>query len=77
MLPHRVAIVFNVGPEKFALIALVAMVVLGPEKLPGAARTFGQFLHQFRQVQANLRAEVENAMRIPDHEPPAGPDAGE
>jgi sec-independent protein translocase protein TatB len=67
--------VFGIGPEKFAVIALIAMVLLGPDKLPSAARTVGGFLRQFRQIQANLRAEIEHAMRLPDGETPDAPPA--
>jgi sec-independent protein translocase protein TatB len=67
--------VFGIGPEKFIVIAVIAMVLLGPDKLPSAARTVGGLMHQFRQIQANLRAEMENAMRLPDATAPDAPPA--
>ena len=60
---------FNVSGGKFAVIALVAMVVLGPEKLPNAARQVGRFLRQFQQIRANLEAEVRNAVRLTEERP--------
>ena len=60
---------FNVSGGKFAVIALVAMIVLGPEKLPNAARQVGRFLRQFQQIRANLEAEVRNAVRLTEERP--------
>ena len=60
---------FNVSGGKFAVIALVAMVVLGPEKLPNAARQVGRFLRQFQQIRANLEAEIRNAVRLTEERP--------
>ena len=33
---------FNVGPEKLLLLFIIALIVLGPSKLPDAARTLGR-----------------------------------
>jgi len=57
---------FNVSGGKFAVIALVAMVVLGPDKLPNAARQLGRFLRQFQQIRANLEAQVRDAINLSD-----------
>ena len=66
---------FNVSGGKFAVIALVAMVVLGPDKLPSAARQLGRFLRQFQQIRANLEAEVRSAIHLAD-EAPSSTDPG-
>jgi len=66
---------FNVSGGKFAVIALVAMVVLGPDKLPNAARQLGRFLRQFQQIRANLEAEVRSAIHLAD-ETPSSTDPG-
>ncbi len=71
---------FNVSGGKFAVIALIAMVVLGPDKLPNAARQVGRFLRQFQQIRTNLEREVRNAIRLneehpsPTDSPPATPE---
>ena len=49
---------------KLVLLALIALIVLGPEKLPGAARTAGALLRRVRSGWDNVRAEVERELQI-------------
>jgi sec-independent protein translocase protein TatB len=49
---------------KMLLLALIALIVLGPEKLPGAARTAGALLRRLRSGWDNVRAEVERELEI-------------
>ncbi len=51
---------------KLVLIAVVALIVLGPEKLPGAARTVGALLRRVRTGWDNVRSEVERELEIED-----------
>jgi sec-independent protein translocase protein TatB len=50
---------FDIGFGELLLIAVVALVVLGPEKLPKAARTLGTLLRRMRDGWDSVRAEVE------------------
>jgi sec-independent protein translocase protein TatB len=43
---------------KLLLLAVIALLVLGPEKLPGAARTAGAMLRRVRRGWDSVRAEV-------------------
>ncbi|MGE4073332.1 MAG: Sec-independent protein translocase protein TatB [Lysobacterales bacterium] len=54
---------FDVGFSELMLIALVALVVLGPERLPGAARTVGALLRKARSSFESVKAEVEREVR--------------
>jgi sec-independent protein translocase protein TatB len=49
---------------KLVLLALVALIVLGPEKLPGVARTAGALLRRARNGWDNVRAEVERELQV-------------
>ena len=49
---------FDVSFGEILLIAVVALVVLGPERLPGAARTAGALLRRVRRGWDSVRAEV-------------------
>lgn len=49
---------------KLLLLALIALVVLGPEKLPGAARTAGALLRRLRTGWDSVRAEVERELQV-------------
>jgi sec-independent protein translocase protein TatB len=51
--------VFDVGFFELLLLGMVALLVLGPERLPHAARMTGAFLRKARISWINLKAEVE------------------
>ncbi len=53
---------FSLG--KLVLLALIALIVLGPEKLPGAARTAGALLRRVRNGWDGVRAEVERELEV-------------
>jgi Tat protein translocase TatB subunit len=57
--------VFNVGPEKLILLFVIALIVLGPDKLPEAARTMGKVLAEFRRISGSLQSEVKEALSDP------------
>ncbi|HET9732914.1 MAG TPA: twin-arginine translocase TatA/TatE family subunit [Acidimicrobiales bacterium] len=46
---------------KMLMLLVVGLVVLGPERLPEAARTLGRLLSEFRRVSGNLQEEVRTA----------------
>ena len=53
---------FDVGMGEVGLIAVVALLVLGPERLPGAARTAGALLRKARQGWQSVRSEIEREL---------------
>jgi sec-independent protein translocase protein TatB len=57
---------FDVGFWELCLIAVVALVVLGPERLPRAARTAGFLLGKARRAAADMKAEIERELDIDD-----------
>jgi sec-independent protein translocase protein TatB len=52
------------GLDKIALIAAVALVVIGPEKLPRVTRTVGHLLGRARRYVADVQAEVSRSMEL-------------
>ena len=50
---------FDVGFSELVLCFLVALVVLGPQKLPAVARTLGRWTARARSYVRNLSAELE------------------
>jgi sec-independent protein translocase protein TatB len=61
----RLDIVFNIGPEKLILLLVIALIVLGPTKLPDAARTLGRVVGELRRMSGNFQAEVREALNDP------------
>ncbi len=53
---------FDVGFSELLLIGLVALIVLGPERLPVAARMAGLWLGRLKRSFGNLKAEVEREL---------------
>ncbi|MCB0962024.1 MAG: twin-arginine translocase subunit TatB [Acidimicrobiales bacterium] len=53
---------FNVGGPELLVIILVALVVLGPQQLPKAMRTFGSVMAEVRKVSDSFQAEMRSAM---------------
>ena len=49
---------FDIGPEKLLMILAVALVFLGPKKLPELARSIGKGLREFRNASAGIREEI-------------------
>jgi sec-independent protein translocase protein TatB len=57
--------VLNFSPEKLLLVGIIALVVLGPHRLPQAARTFGRFMAQLRHMSESFQSEVRGALDEP------------
>ena len=53
---------FDVGLLELAVIALVAVIVLGPDKLPDLARQAAQLLHRARGLAHNARDELRSEL---------------
>src|ERR1700749_1979287 len=47
----------NFSPEKLFLVGLIALMVLGPNRLPQAARTLGRFMSELRRMSASFQDE--------------------
>ncbi|APZ43620.1 Sec-independent protein translocase protein TatB [Acidihalobacter ferrooxydans] len=50
---------FDSGFSELMLIAIVALIVVGPERLPGLARKAGYWVGKFRRYVSTVRAEIE------------------
>ena len=54
----------DIGLSKMALIGVVALVVIGPEKLPRVARTVGALLGKAQRYVADVKAEVNRSVEL-------------
>ena len=57
---------FDVGFAELFLLALIGLLVLGPERLPGVARTLGGFVRKARMSWISLRNTIESEMSEAD-----------
>jgi Tat protein translocase TatB subunit len=53
---------FNVGTGELMVILLVALLVLGPDKLPDTARKIGNVVGELRRMSQGFQDEVRKAM---------------
>ena len=50
---------FDIGFGELLVVAIIALVVLGPDKLPGALRTAGLWIGRLRRSFNNIKADIE------------------
>ena len=54
---------FDMGFTEMMLIGIVALVVIGPERLPGVARTAGKYVGRLKRFMTTVKADVEQELR--------------
>lgn len=57
---------FDIGWSEIALIAVVALVVIGPRELPVVLRSVGRWVRKGRQMAAHLQGQVDEVIREAD-----------
>ena len=62
------------GTPELLVILLVALIVLGPNKLPEVARQIGKALGEIRRMGAGFQAEMRDAMQEPVRTEPVEPE---
>jgi sec-independent protein translocase protein TatB len=60
--------VFNLQGSEIIVILLIALVVLGPERLPDAVRRFMKTYHELRKMSAGFQSEIKSAFDEPMRE---------
>ena len=64
---------FGIGPQELVVVALIALVVFGPRRLPQMARDLGRFVsearHSLDEFKEELSTEEVNEVRSDVHEP--------
>ena len=53
---------FNVGPGELIAILALALIVLGPNRLPEAVRTVGRVVGELRRISSGFQDELRNAL---------------
>lgn len=55
---------FDIAFSELMLIAVVALVVIGPERLPRVARTAGHLLGRLQRYVGDVKADIDREMRL-------------
>jgi sec-independent protein translocase protein TatB len=54
--------VFNIGPLELMVLAVVGLIVLGPDRLPGLARDAARLLRNLREMATGARAQLRDEL---------------
>ena len=57
---------FDIGFLELLVIALITLVVMGPERLPEAIRAISLWIGRLKQIWAKTRQEIENEVGMDD-----------
>ncbi len=63
---------FGIGFTEIVVILVIALIVLGPEKLPELAKALGRAMREFRTATDDIRRSVSVSdidLNVPDHRP--------
>jgi sec-independent protein translocase protein TatA len=55
---------FGIGMPELLVILVVALVVLGPKRLPELARTLGKAMAEFKRQSTDIMEEFQTQMRV-------------
>jgi sec-independent protein translocase protein TatB len=64
--------VFNVGGGEVLVILLIALIFLGPDRMPDMAKKVGRVLGEARRMTTGFQEEVRKAMDVPDTDDAVG-----
>ncbi|MGH8660590.1 MAG: Sec-independent protein translocase protein TatB [Burkholderiales bacterium] len=55
---------FDIGFSELLVIAIVALIVIGPERLPGVARTLGHLFGRMQRYVNDVKADISREMEL-------------
>ena len=64
----------QIGPLEIMLVAVIALIVFGPQRLPEIAHSLGKGIAEFRRHARDIKSEFESGFDTPEDEQP-GPEA--
>lgn len=67
---------FDIGFWELAIILIVGLIVIGPDKLPGVARTLGTWVKRTRRFVSQVKMDIETEIRTEELKKAISEDAG-
>ena len=62
---------FDIGPGELVLVAIIGLLVLGPQRLPKVAAEIGKWVGRARRTATQLRRQLEREIEISEIEKPS------
>jgi len=66
---------FDIGPGELVLVAIIGLLVLGPQRLPKVAAEIGKWVGRARRTATQLRRQLEREIELSEIEKPPSPPA--
>ena len=63
----------QIGPMEIMVVAVVALIVFGPRRLPEIARSVGRALNELKRQATDIRSEFEAGLDLSDEPEPNEP----
>ena len=60
----RIRLVFDIGFSELVVIGLVALIVIGPERLPRVARTLGHLIGRLQRYVADVKSDINREVEL-------------
>ena len=64
----------QLGPLEIMTVAVIALVVFGPHRLPEIARNIGKAINEMRRMSSEMRSELREGMSASDADEPETPE---
>ncbi|MDQ3953269.1 MAG: Sec-independent protein translocase protein TatB [Actinomycetota bacterium] len=64
----------QIGPLEILAVAVIALVVFGPQRLPEIARNIGKAINEMRRMSSEMRTELREGMSTTDADEPEPPE---
>ena len=64
---------FDIGPGELVLVAIIGLLVLGPQRLPKVAAEIGKWVGRARRTATQLRRQLEREIELSEIEKPPSP----
>ena len=55
---------FDIGFSEMTIVVIIALVVLGPDRLPQAIRTTARWIHYFKKTSSDLKTRVASELQL-------------
>ncbi len=62
---------FGIGGQELFIILIIALIVLGPKKLPDLAKSLGKALGEFQRATQDLKREIDISVQTSSEEKPS------
>jgi len=64
---------FNIGPLELMVILVIALLVVGPSRLPEVGRSIGRGIREFRRAQEEVQKTIQSALNEQPADPSTAP----